>query len=257
MTTINPTTPGVRPSPIFLAVVAVTGIGVWLTTTDTVSDGISVFVMVAAGWLLSLIFHEFAHAWVAWKGGDHSVAAKGYLSLDPRKYTDPVTSLGIPILLVLAGGIGLPGGAVWINRGALRSPATASLVSLAGPATNLVFAAVCLLPISSGLVDPERHTVLAAGLAFLGFLQVTAFVLNMLPIPGLDGFGAIEPYLSRSVLTALLPIRRYSLMAVFFLLWFVEPARTAFWNLVRSVLGAFGVDDRLFPIGLDLFQFWQ
>jgi len=257
MTSISSTPVGVRPSPIFVGVVALTGIGLWLTTSDVVSDGISVFVLVAAGWLLSLIFHEFAHAWVAWKGGDHSVAAKGYLSLDPRKYTDPLTSLGIPILLVLAGGIGLPGGAVWINRAALRSKTTASLVSLAGPAVNLVFGAVCLLPISFGYVDVAPQPVLAGGLALLGFLQVTAFVLNMLPIPGLDGFGAIEPYLSNNLLVALLPVRRYGLMAVFLLLWFVEPAQNAFWGLVESILGSFGVDRRLFRFGFDLFRFWQ
>ena len=51
-------------------------------------------------------------------------------------------------------------------------------------------------------------------LAFLGFLQVAALVLNLLPIPGLDGFGAIEPYLPRSVLIALAPVRRWGLLVL-------------------------------------------
>lgn len=246
---------GVRPSPLFLLVVGLTGFGLIVTALGLLPDGISVFLLVVSGWILSLIFHEFAHAFVAWKGGDSSVAAKGYLSLDPRKYTDPMTSLAIPIFLVLAGGIGLPGGAVWINRSALRSPATASLVSLAGPATNLVFASICLLPLSVGIIDND--STLAAALAFLGFLQVTAFVLNMLPIPGLDGFGALEPFLPRSVLVSLAPVRRYGMMILFVLLWFVAPVRDAFWDFVLSFLDAFGVRRSLFGDGFDLFRFWQ
>ncbi len=246
---------GVRPSPLFLLVVGLTVAGVIVTALGLLPDGLSVFLLVVSGWILSLIFHEFAHAYVAWKGGDGSVAAKGYLTLDPRKYTDPMTSLAIPIFLVLAGGIGLPGGAVWINRRALRSPATASLVSLAGPATNIVFACLCLLPLSAGLID-ETST-LAAALAFLGFLQVTAFVLNLLPIPGLDGFGALEPFLPPDVLVALAPVRRYGMMVLFVLLWFVAPVREAFWDFVLSFLDAFGVRRSLFGDGFDLFRFWQ
>jgi Zn-dependent protease len=242
---------------LFLLVVASTALGIALAVSGAASDGVAVFVLVASGWVLSLIFHEFAHAYVAWKGGDHSIAAKGYLSLDPRKYTDPLTSLVIPIILVLAGGIGLPGGAVWINRGALRSKGVAAMVSLAGPLTNLIFATVCLVPISVGVVDPNENLALAAGLTFLGFLQITAFVLNLLPIPGLDGFGAIEPFLPDHVLIALAPVRRYGLMAMFVLLWFVAPVRNAFWDLVGWFLRAFGVDSNLFRVGFELFKFWE
>lgn len=250
-------TSGVKPSPAFLLVVAATVAGFVITALGLLPDGVSVFLFVAAGWLLSLIFHEFAHAYVAWRGGDHSIAAKGYLSLDPRKYTDPATSLAIPLFLVAAGGIGLPGGAVWINRSALRSPAVASMMSLAGPATNIIFAAACLIPVSIGLIDPETNRVLASAVVFLGFLQVTAFILNLLPIPGLDGFGAIEPFLPRHVLVALLPVRRYGLMAMFVVLWFVAPVRDRFWDLVLSVLDVFGVERQLFIDGYRTFQFWQ
>lgn len=257
MNTIVSEAPGVRPSPAFLSVLALTVIGFLLTATGAIDAGPAVFLLAASGWVLSLIFHEFAHAYVAWKGGDHSVAAKGYLSLDPRKYTDPMTSLAIPIILVLAGGIGLPGGAVWINRAALRSPGIASMVSLAGPATNLAMAALCLLPLSSGVIDPATEPALASGLAFLGFLQVTAFVLNLLPVPGLDGFGAIEPFLPNQLLVALAPLRRYGLMILFLLLWFVDPVRDAFWDFVLSFLDAFGVERGLVADGFELFRFWE
>lgn len=247
----------IRPSPVFFGVVAALAVGAFLCVSDVASAGVAVFVFVVAGWVLSLIFHEFAHAYVAYVGGDRSVADKGYLTLDPRKYADPLTSLGLPIFLVLAGGIGLPGGAVWINRGRLRSAGTASLMSLAGPATNLVLAAVLLGPLSIGLIDRASQPTLAAAVGFLGFLQVTAFVINMLPIPGLDGFGVIEPHLPHNVLVALAPVRRYGMLALFVGLWFIEPVNDGFWSLVRTVLDTFAVDPDLPAIGFRLFRFWE
>ena len=193
--TARPRVHPVRPSPLFVVIVAATGLGVWLCTTERVGAGVATFVLVFAGWILSLVLHEFAHAIVAYGSGDRSVAAKGYLTLDPRRYTDPLTSIALPLFFLIIGGIGLPGGAVWINRAALRSRAAASLVSLAGPAVNLTLAAGCLTLLSSGTVDVATQPVLARAVAFSGFLQVVAFVLNMLPIPGLDGFGALEPFL--------------------------------------------------------------
>ena len=68
-------------------------------------------------------------------------------------------------------------------------------MSLAGPATNVLFALLCLLP--WGWIDLQVDTLsFASGLAFLGFLRVTAAVLNLLPVPGLGGYGALEPHLS-------------------------------------------------------------
>ena len=253
----NETVAGVRPSPIFWAVVALTALGAWLTTSSSVDPGIGIFVFVAAGWVLSLILHEFSHAYVAWKGGDHSIAAKGYLSLDPRLYTDPLTSLFLPLLLVAMGGLGLPGGAVWINRAALRSASRASAVSLAGPAANVAFAVLCVFPLSVGLVTFDRRPVLAVALSFLAFLQITAFIINMLPIPGLDGFGALEPFLPPSVLQAIQPIRRYSMLLLFFGLWFVQPVNDAIWTVVLEVVELFDIDPSLAIEGFRLFRFWE
>lgn len=247
----------IRPSPVFFAVVAAVVVGAWLCVTGRfVDEGVAVFIFVLAGWILSLIFHEFAHAFVAWRGGDGSIPSKGYLTLDPRRYTDPVTSIALPLLFLIVGGIGLPGGAVWINRSALRSPATATLVSLAGPATNLVFAAVCLIPLSQGIVSSESQPVFAAGLAFLGFLQIIAFVLNMLPVPGLDGFGALEPHLPRSLLIAVAPVRRWGMLILIAVLFYVQPVRDGFWDAIEALMNSFGVDRSLATLGWRLFRFW-
>src|SRR5512147_448356 len=100
------------------------------------------FTIVLIGWIFSLCLHEFSHALVAYRGGDFTVREKGYLTFNPLKYTHPVYSLVLPMLFLLAGGIGLPGGAVYIERWRLRSRWWDSAVSLAGPASNAVLALI-------------------------------------------------------------------------------------------------------------------
>ena len=80
-------------------------------------------------------------------------------------------------------------------RTSWMTPRQRTLVSLAGPVVNLALAVVLLVRDRRCSWDPS-HAVFWSGMAFLGFLQVTAFVLNLLPIPGLDGYGALEPHLS-------------------------------------------------------------
>nr|CRL69167.1 peptidase, M50B family protein [Mycolicibacterium komanii] len=210
-----------RPSPVFLAIVAATVAGgalAWTCTTETSRPlaYVGVFTFVIAGWLVSLCVHEFAHAYTAWRFGDRDVATRGYLTLNPLKYSHPLLSIGLPVLIIAIGGIGLPGGAVYVRTGWM-TPRQRSIVSLAGPFTNLVFAAL-LLVLTSALFDPA-HGVFWAGMAFLGFLQVTAFVLNMLPVPGLDGYGALEPHLSPQTQRAVAPAKQWGLLVLLLLLF--------------------------------------
>ena len=81
------------------------------------------FIVVLVGWIFSLCLHEFSHAAVAYLGGDTTVREKGYLTFNPLKYTHPVYSILLPLLFLALGGIGLPGGAVYIETWRLRSRA--------------------------------------------------------------------------------------------------------------------------------------
>ena len=80
------------------------------------------------------------------------------------------------------------------------------------------------------LFDPD-HWVLWAGVAFLGFLQIMAVVLNLLPIPGLDGYDALEPHLSPETQRAVAPAKQYGVFILLFLL--LAPAR-GFFGVVRG-----------------------
>jgi len=253
-TSIPSTKAGVRPGLPFVAVVLAFVFGAWLCLQRPDGSGLSVFIFVMAGWVLSLIFHEFAHAFTAWKGGDLSIPSKGYLTLNPLLYADPFTSVLLPIFILFIGGIGLPGGAVWIDQRALRSRGTASIVSLAGPFTNLALAALLITPVSFGMVTNFN---LSVAMAFLGFVQIFAFVINMLPVPGLDGFGALEPHLPPSVLQAIAPFRRYSmLILIAVVLWF-EPGQRLLSDIVNAILNALGLDTRLVSLGWTIFRFWE
>src|SRR5690606_3964444 len=160
------------------------------------APGVVTFAFVVAGWMLALVAHEFGHAFVAWKAGDHTVAEKGYLTLDPIKYADLGTSLVIPMIALALGGIGFPGGAVYLREDLMRSPAWRSAASLAGPAGTLAMFVTLSAAAQFwlGLYGADGIA-LSAALAFLAFLQATALILNLLPVPGLDGWGVIRPFL--------------------------------------------------------------
>ncbi len=254
---IRPLHQSVRPSPVFLAVVAITvagGVLAWLAA-DTVKplSYVGVFVLVIAGWLVSLCLHEFGHAFTAWRFGDHDVAVRGYLTLNPLKYSHPLLSLGLPVLFIALGGIGLPGGAVYV-RTSWMTARQKTLVSLAGPAANLVLA-VLLLGITQIFFDPA-HAVFWSGLAFLGFLQVTAVVLNLLPIPGLDGYGALEPHLSPDTQRAVEPAKQWGFFILLILL--ITPTLNRwFFSVVFWFVDLSGVPSRLVSVGSQLTRFWS
>jgi Zn-dependent protease len=247
----------VRPSPVFLGILAVTIVGGVLAALGDDLDGATVtagtVLFVLGGWAVSLCLHEFGHALVAYRGGDREVYFKGYLTLDPRRYTDPLLSIVFPLLLLAIGGIPLPGGAVWINHYALRSKRVESMVSLAGPLANLVLGV--LLIISVEVFQPSIG--LASALSLLALLQIFAFVLNILPIPGLDGWGVIEPYLSPQAQRFGAKARPWAPLLLFAALIGIPPIGRAFFELADIVFGTVGGNIALSAIGWDIFFFWR
>jgi Zn-dependent protease len=252
---------------VFLAIVATTALGgvlAWLAAAPVV-DGyiflesvrplayVGVFIFVIAGWLVSLCLHEFGHAYTAWRFGDRDIAVRGYLTLNPLKYSSPLLSLGLPLLFIVLGGIGLPGGAVYV-RTSFMTGRQRTLVSLAGPFANSVLA-VLLLGLARLLYQPT-HAVFWAGVAFLGFLQVTAVVLNLLPIPGLDGYGALEPHLSPETQRALQPAKQWGFL-ILLLLLFAPALNQWFFGIVYWFVSLSGITDGLVPLGGHLTRFWS
>lgn len=259
-------------------------------------SSIFVFVFVLIGWVFSVTLHEFAHALVAYIGGDHTVRYKGYLTFNPLKYTHPLLSIVLPLVFLALGGIGLPGGAVYIERHRLKNKWWGAAVSAAGPLANLLLALLLAIPFVTGIVDIhavganiwfdenkdslmrrnpdldesalrgmiglEEETIwnnptLWSAIAFLAMLQFTAVFFNLIPIPPLDGYGIIEPYLDERMRMQLRQIGMMGIFLIFFLFMYITPIRQAFWNGVYDTTNSLDIPGWMIDEGYNEFMFWR
>jgi Zn-dependent protease len=148
-------------------------------------------------WLLPVLFaitvHEVSHGWVARMLGDPTAERLGRLTLNPVKHIDPVGTILVPGLLLLLGGFvfgwAKPVPVTWEN---LRNPKRdMALVAAAGPAANLAMALLwaiiakisVLLPASMAWVSVPMYLMGTGGI----FINLVLMVLNLIPIPPLDG----------------------------------------------------------------------
>ncbi|GAB6041948.1 site-2 protease family protein [Endothiovibrio diazotrophicus] len=171
-------------------------------------------------WALPVLFaitvHETAHGWMARRLGDHTAEMLGRLTLNPLKHIDPLGTILVPGLLLMLGGF-LFGWAkpVPINTRNLHQPKRdMALVAAAGPLSNLLMALFWALVVHFGLstagepVGGAVRFLIYVGVAGV-FINTLLMVLNLLPLPPLDGgrvltgllpgraayhFGRIEPY---------------------------------------------------------------
>ena len=238
------------PSVNFLLLVLIfSGVGSALWE-GVVAGRFPVLILVLSGWVISLCLHEFAHAAIAYLGGDTLIKRTGYLDLDPARYTDPALSIILPVVFVLLGGFGLPGAAIYVRTGALRSRGWKVAMAAAGPAANLavlVLLAILYraLPQDSANVDDTAAigpaTDLASGLAVLALFQATAIVLNLLPFPGLDGFGVLRPFLAPRTAAKAEQVGAGAFLVLFLLVW-LTPVGNALIRLGANITLAFGFD---------------
>jgi len=162
--------------------------------------------------LLGITVHEVAHGWVARKLGDNTAFMLGRLTLNPLKHVDPMGTILIPSMLLLlqAGFIFGYAKPVPINWKNLRQPKRdMALVAVAGPVANLLMAVGWALLLRLGLLLGDN----GLALVYMGVAGITInailMILNLLPLPPLDGgrvltgllpgpmaykFSRIEPY---------------------------------------------------------------
>ena len=243
-------TPRGNPAELILLACLGTALAMTLTAWPPLT-----FLFVMLGWVLAVGVHEFGHAWVAWLGGDHTVQDKGYLTFDPRKYADLQTTLIWPLIALALGGIGFPGGAVWLREDLMRGPLWRSAASLAGPVGSFLVLVVLVLALALMPVAPETET-LAAAVAFLAFLQATAVVLNLLPVPGFDGFGVLRPFLPAGVRAAAARIEPVAPLIALAVLLLLPGASSVIFGLALSLAQAVGLSPTQVFQGYVDFRFW-
>lgn len=242
----------VRVSPVFgipVGAMLLGGVGLWSGAAPGLTLSLTIL-FVLGGWVTSLCVHEFSHAFIAYLGGDRSVASAGYLSLNPLKYLHPLLSIGLPVVFLLLGGIGIPGGAVYLNEQAIRSNRWRSFASAAGPLSNLLFAVLIGWPflVFQGAA-PFGNEQFWAALAFLVFVELSAVVLNLIPIPPFDGFGIIAPWLSIELRILANRLGMLPLLVLFFLLWQGGPVSATFWNFVYGLASLLNIPPDLVYLG--------
>jgi Zn-dependent protease len=212
------------------------------------------FTIVFFGWIFSLCLHEFSHALVAYFGGDHTVREKGYLTFNPLKYTHPLMSIVLPLLILMMGGIGLPGGAVYIETWRIRSRWWRSAVALAGPAANLLVAIALAMLLRFGPVENSGPW---PGVSFLLILQVSAVMFNLIPLPPFDGYNALEPFLNPVVREQMERVRGIAIWVILLAFWFLPFVANYFWQNVYDYSTILGVDWDIAMNGLRRFRFWE
>ncbi len=141
--------------------------------------------------LFAITLHEAAHGYVARHFGDNTAYQQGRISLNPLRHIDPVGTILLPLLTLLLGGV-LFGWAkpVPVNFSALRNPKKDMLwVAIAGPASNLLMALGWALLFKLSAASPENYFAEPLmGMAVIGIkINIVLLVLNLLPLPPLDG----------------------------------------------------------------------
>lgn len=137
--------------------------------------------LILPGALAGLTFHEAAHAWAAFRLGDPTAKQLGRLTLNPIKHLD---LMGTVLIFLVHFGWAKP---VPVNPGHFRAPKRDMLlVALAGPASNLVIAAVAGIGLRAA-GGAEAGTILSSVLTYAVLINVALAVFNMLPVPPLDG----------------------------------------------------------------------
>lgn len=167
----------------------------------------------------SVILHEVSHGWLALRFGDDTAKRAGRLTLNPVAHVDLFGTIILPAILAFTTGAAFGyAKPVPVNPSRMRRPRDHGLlVSLVGPATNIVLAVLVAIVVrpyvevaGGGLFAASESRLLEVVILF-GFINVILAAFNLLPIPPLDGSAVVERFLPRRYLPAWHQLRQWSM----------------------------------------------
>ena len=200
------------------------------------------------GLIVLLTFHEFGHAWMAWKCGDDTARSLGRVSLNPIVHIDLIGTVALPLLMIFLPGAGrfLIGWAkpVPVNPHNLRNPRVDDiLVTLAGPWMNLLLAIVLMALARVGVMIHSASMISVC--VDMAQLSLLLCFFNLIPIPPLDGSHVVRTLVGMSYETYY-QIARYGFILVIIVLQFPPIRETLNLVTAKSQLiigGWFGISD--------------
>ena len=199
--------------------------------------------------LFAITVHEVAHGWVALKFGDRTAQMLGRLTLNPLKHIDIVGTIIVPLfLLTLSGFVFGWAKPVPVNDRNLRQPKTdMAWVVVAGPAANMVMAMIWAFVAKIGLLLLDSGVALGQPMVLMGtagiLINAMLMMLNLLPIPPLDGSKVLISVLPGPMGWRLSQIEPYGFFILLGLLYFgilwqiLGPMVTIFMSLLTSIFG--------------------
>ncbi len=207
--------------------------------------------------LFAITVHEVAHGWVALKLGDRTAQMLGRLTLNPFKHIDPIGTVLVPGLLLLLGGF-VFGWAkpVPVSYQNLHKPKRdMAWVAVAGPAANFIMAVIWAIVAKLGLMLIHADITLGQPMMFMGvagvLINTMLMMLNLLPIPPLDGSRVLSSWLPGPLAYKFSRIEPYGFFILLALLYF-GILTLILWPLVSAMLGllvsVFGLPAQIFSI---------
>jgi len=190
------------------------------------------FILLAIPLLYSIIIHELAHGWVAYRMGDPTAKMLGRLSLNPLKHLDPIGTL---MLFIFGFGWAKP---VPVNFSNIHDTRKGLIfISSAGIIANMIFAFVAFLLFR--LLSPTPAGVLATFLFYLAQINIILASFNLIPIPPLDGSKILMGFVSERFQYYLSRIEPYGLFIIIGLLYFraLDPLIAFFRWIILGLIG--------------------
>lgn len=209
--------------------------------------------------IFAITLHEAAHGWVASKFGDQTASIMGRVTLNPIKHIDLFGTIILPLFMLSLGGFifgwAKPVPIAWQN---LRNPRRdMALVAFAGPGANLLMAVLwgVIAKLSHLIfIHPHIHEALRSTALFIHLtsrfgimINCVLFVINLIPIPPLDGSRIVTSFLPVNLVRKYNRLELYGLwifLGLFFLLYATNTLfilQAPIIGLMNLILGMFGL----------------